>query len=141
MRFNKLLIFCLFAFSALFAIDEEPWGRDVDLISPLPNKSNNKPTSLSLAGKMMHGIIHFHQKVLSPAKGPTSNFRPTSSRYMELAIQEYGFLRGFVMGCDRLLRENNEQWIYRTIDEKGISFKFDPAIMDKETTDPNRYLR
>ncbi|HSW72813.1 MAG TPA: membrane protein insertion efficiency factor YidD [Chlamydiales bacterium] len=139
MRFKFFIL--LLSFSSLFAIDEAPWGKDSDLIAPLPKKQTEAPRSLSLAGKMMHGIIHFHQKVLSPAKGPTSNFRPTSSRYMELAIQNYGFFRGFVMGCDRLLRENNEEWIYRTIDEKGVSFKFDPAIMDKETTDPNSYLR
>ncbi len=50
---------------------------------------------------------------------------------MELAIERYGFLRGFVMGCDRLLRENNEEWVYRKIEAGDRVFKYDPASLDK----------
>ena len=72
-------------------------------------------------------VILFHQNVISPVDGPRSHFRPTSSRYMLLAIRKHGFLQGFVMGCDRLLRENDDDWLYRTIQIDGKIYKFDPV--------------
>ena len=50
---------------------------------------------------------------------------------MQLAMQRYGFLKGFIMGCDRLLRENDEEWVYRTVEIDGRRFKYDPAKTDK----------
>jgi hypothetical protein len=50
---------------------------------------------------------------------------------MQLAIQRYGFLKGVVMGCDRLLRENDEEWVYRTVMIDGQIYKFDPAKENK----------
>jgi hypothetical protein len=35
------------------------------------------------------------------------------------------------MGCDRLLRENEEKWVYRTVYFHGRLLKYDPAILDK----------
>ncbi len=106
----------------------EPWGKD----SKLKYKSKtDAPKTHSPLVKIADKIILFHQKVLSPADGPRSNFRPTSSRYMQLAIQRYGFFKGYVMGCDRLLRENKDKWIYQTISIDGTEYKFDPAREDK----------
>lgn len=107
---------------------EEPWGKDSNLSYRQKETIHRKK---SIASKVAHSVIHFHQKVLSPTTGPRSNFRPTSSKYMELAITRYGFLRGFVMGCDRLLRENNEEWVYRKIEAGDHVFKFDPARIQK----------
>jgi len=47
-------------------------------------------------------VIRFHQTFLSPISGPRSHFRPTSSRYMQLAMKRYGFVQGLLMGLDRL---------------------------------------
>lgn len=106
----------------------EPWGKDSELshkpVTPEPRKS-------SIAIKVADAIIKFHQEVISPVDGPRSHFRPTSSRYMQLAMQRYGFLKGFLMGCDRLIRENDEEWVYRTIEIDGKRFKYDPAKLDK----------
>ena len=86
---------------------------------------------MGLATTIADAIIRFHQTVISPVDGPRSHYRPTSSRYMQLAMYRYGFLRGYLMGCDRLLRENDEEWVYRKIEVDGQIFKYDPAKLDK----------
>ena len=106
---------------------EEPWGKDSDLKFEKEKVVQKK----SVAAKVAQKIILFHQNVISKADGPRSHFRPTSSQYMKLAIDRYGFFKGYIMGCDRLLRENDEKWIYPTIVQEDQEFKFDPAFMDK----------
>ena len=108
----------------------EPWGKDTHLLSHKEQATQEK--KLSIPSWVANKIIIFHQKVLSPVDGPRSNFRPTSSRYMQLAIRRYGFWQGFLMGMDRLLRENDEKWIYQKITIDGITYKYDPAIIDKK---------
>ena len=125
----KSLFFCWFALSLCAHPGYfEPWGTDSDLkvarvIQEAPN--------LSIAAQIADAIIRFHQEVISPVDGPRSKFRPTSSRYMQLAVQRYGFFKGVVMGFDRLLRENDEEWVYRTIVIDGHTYKFDPAKENK----------
>ncbi len=126
----KKLIFLLFAPILLLAYSfEEPWGKDSDLSYFTPKKE--APKNLSILTQIAHKIIIFKQKVISPVDGPRSSFRPTSSRYMQLAMERYGFFKGYIMGCDRLLRENNEKWFYRTISINGVDYKYDPAVVDK----------
>ena len=108
----------------------EPWGRDATLKMPQELQVIKKP---GIGVKIANAIIRFHQTVITPVDGPRSHFRPTSSRYMQLAMQRYGFMKGFVMGCDRLLRENDEEWVYNTIEIDGRTFKYDPAWFDKHT--------
>lgn len=130
MRFNPW-IFTLLIPLALFARDafEEPWGKDITLLEK-PQESQAAP-HLSLGTRIADAIILFHQKVLSPVDGPRSDFRPTSSRYMQLAMYRYGFFKGYIMGCDRLLRENDEKWVYRTVEIDGKTYKYDPARTNK----------
>jgi putative component of membrane protein insertase Oxa1/YidC/SpoIIIJ protein YidD len=108
-------------------IYEEPWGKD----SNLKYKTKTEQKNNSILTKIADKIILFHQKILSPVDGPRSHFRPTSSRYMQLAMQRYGFFKGYIMGCDRLLRENKDKWIYQTITIDKMEYKFDPAKEDK----------
>ncbi|MBS0626174.1 MAG: membrane protein insertion efficiency factor YidD [Verrucomicrobia bacterium] len=133
------VLFCLLFISSLSAknIYEEPWGRDSGLKPPPPP---HEVKTSSIATKVADAIIRFHQEVISPVDGPRSSFRPTSSRYMQLAMQRYGFIKGFIMGCDRLLRENDEEWVYRTVEIDGRKFKWDPAVENKylPILDPTR---
>ncbi|WP_316358874.1 membrane protein insertion efficiency factor YidD [Candidatus Neptunichlamydia sp. REUL1] len=105
----------------------EPWGKDSELvpstslIPPLPEQSG-------LMTKLSATIIFFHQNIISPVDGPRSHFRPTSSRYMLLAMRRHGFIKGYIMGCDRLLRENKEEWVYRTVTIDGEIYKWDPTF-------------
>ena len=107
----------------------EPWGRDISL--KVVRHAQKPPDTSHLGVRIADSVIRFHQEVISPVDGPRSHFRPTSSRYMQLAMQRYGFLKGFLMGCDRLLRENDEDWVYRTIQIDGKTYKYDPAWTDK----------
>lgn len=126
----KVILYCSLSFS-LFSYPGyfEPWGKDADLKHQVDQEQTAQ--TFSLATQIADAIIRFHQDVISPVDGPRSHYRPTSSRYMQLAMQRYGFLKGYIMGCDRLLRENDEEWVYRTVEIDGQIFKFDPAKVDK----------
>ena len=124
---SKLLLLLLLPFT-LQAYYQEPWGKDSHLQDPIPAKQTDHT---SIGTKIADLVIDFHQKVISPVDGPRSHFRPSSSQYMRQAMKNYGFFKGYVMGCDRLLRENSEEWVYRTIEENGSTYKYDPATLDK----------
>jgi putative component of membrane protein insertase Oxa1/YidC/SpoIIIJ protein YidD len=109
-------------------IYQEPWGNDSHLLRPVASKEKPKRT---IAIRIAEAVIDFHQKILSPVDGPRSHFRPTSSQYMRLAMYNYGFLKGYLMGCDRLLRENSDDWVYRKVEIDGEVYKYDPARIDK----------
>lgn len=115
------ILFCLF-FTTLSAT---PWGTDSQLVLPLPS---SPPPSQNLIQTFGRACIQFHQDVISPADGPRSHFIPSSSQYTKDAISKHGFLKGFLMGCDRLQRENKEPWVYRkTQDANGYEMKWDPV--------------
>ena len=125
MRFKLFLLFLLplSLFAEIGYVP--PWGKDADLTIPSPSPSSaNLP--LSPMGKLAEQVILFHHHVLTHISGPRSHFRPTSSQYMLEAIRKYGFVQGYLMGCDRLLRENGDAWVYRTKLIKGNLYKWDP---------------
>ena len=112
-----------FFFSSSFA---NPWGKDADLVHLQVSACKKKPSSPLTRWGIK--AIRFHQEVISPADGPRSHFIPSSSQYTLEAMQKYGFFKGFTMGCDRLMRENNEEWVYRkTRDGAGHLMKWDPV--------------
>ena len=123
MLFKTLLVltplFC-FARPGYF----EPWGKDSDL--KMSAKEEVVLEKKSVAVGIAEKIIDFHQHIISPVDGPRSHYRPGSSEYMRLAMKNHGFIKGFVMGCDRLLRENKDPWVYKCIEENGEQFKYDP---------------
>ena len=98
----------------------EPWGKDADL-------HLKEPRPVQAEYTFPEQVIRFHQKVLSPVDGPRSHFVPCSSTYMLKAIRKHGFLKGYAMGCDRLMRENSDPWVYRKIlTREGAIYKWDP---------------
>ena len=101
-----------------------PWGKDADL--HYHTTSSSQTTSLSPLGEGMEKLIWFHQNIISPVDGPRSHFKPSSSGYMLQAIRKHGFFKGYIMGCDRLLRENEDPWVYRTSVIDGQIWKTDP---------------
>lgn len=104
---------------------DQPWGKDAGIARPSASQETAPKRSLAAQGAEM--IIRFHQNVLSPVDGPRSHFKPSSSNYMLDAIHKHGFLQGFAMGCDRLLRENGDEWCYRTIESEGKLYKYNPV--------------
>lgn len=126
MRIYLTLLLCLPSLLLAKPGYNKPWGKDANLRPRASNESPEKKEKSPLAF-VAKKAIEFHQEVISPIDGPRSNFRPTSARFTLLAIQEHGFVRGFVMGCDRLLRENDDPWHYRLIEIDGKLYKYDPA--------------
>jgi uncharacterized protein len=125
--FLYTLTFWLFLFSNVHA--DEPWGKDSELAKPCnqicvePAKYCQTP----LLGPFAEIMINFHQKVISPCDGPRSHFIPSSSQYTLDAMRTYGFYIGMTMGCDRLMRENKDKWVYQwRRDGAGKPIKYDP---------------
>lgn len=126
MRFKLFLLLSLPIAAYAMPGFHTPWGKDTDLHYTAAS-TEPAPIKHSLAVRTAERIIHFHQTVLSPVDGPRSHYRPSSSSYMKQAMLKHGFITGFVMGCDRLMRENNEEWVYKKIEENGQLFKYDPV--------------
>lgn len=99
-----------------------PWGKDAELAF-LPKEDVPQRINRTIGDY----LIEFHRNVISPADGPRSNFTPSSSVYTLNAMRKYGFFTGFSMGCDRLMRENKDPWVYRKArNEEGLVLKWDP---------------
>lgn len=119
-----------FALSFLFScgLQADPWGKDADL-------AKKKCASVCCESPCKNPLvefgvkaIRFHQEIISPADGPRSHYIPSSSQYTLEAMCKHGFFKGYILGCDRLLRENNEEWVYRTIrTSSGNLMKWDPV--------------
>ena len=122
--FQSLLCSTLFSLP-LFAIQvEEPWGKDHEMAHRRPQIEMPK-IGKGIPARMADAMIAIHQNYLSPTTAPRSHFRPSSSQYMRLAIRQHGFIKGYIMGCDRLMRENNDPWVYRTTVFDDALYKVD----------------
>jgi uncharacterized protein len=103
----------------------EPWGKDG--VFPLPPKKEKKQLLLlSPMARVAESVILFHHKFITQIDGPRSHFRPSSSNYMLEAIRKHGFAKGYILGCDRLLRENQDPWRYRLKLIDGCLHKWNP---------------
>ena len=126
-----LLTLSLFSFKLISAPFCEPgngpWGIDSDLINVKKEKADTQKRHLNPGQKTCRAMIRFFQVYISPIDGPRSSFYPTSSQYAWEAIQKYGVFQGIAMGCDRLMRENGEMWVYETTKNYGIERKLDPV--------------
>ena len=123
MRFShSILLYSTIIFSSLQAAEYAPWGKDASM----QQASTTHSQSHEIAG--FDAIINFHRHVISDADGPRSHYIPSSSEYMRQACLKYGFFSGFALGCDRLMRENDERWIYPLFFTKdGDYLKRDPV--------------
>lgn len=128
MLYWKLSISFLMVTISLYA---DPWGKDADLCkraSPsVAVVSRQSCSPISFVGEC---LIGFHQRIISPADGPRSHFMPSSSQYTLDAIRTFGFWRGYLMGCDRLMRENSDPWVYRQKQHgAGFWLNYDPVTV------------
>jgi|GEM_PF-704463 len=107
----------------------EPWGKDADIaLKRTTIAKTAESCKTPLVGAIGEAVITFHQTSITQCDGPRSNFRPSSSQYMLDAMRKYGFFEGFSMGCDRLIRENDDPWVYRTtLSETQHFMKYDPV--------------
>ena len=54
--------------------------------------------------KILITPVRFYQRFISPAFPPSCRFEPTCSNYAILALQKYGFWKGWKMALNRLGR-------------------------------------
>lgn len=114
-------------FASPWALQADPWGKDADIARcrPAPRSCTESQSGPGVAFSEL--FIRFHQEVISPADGPRSHFIPSSSQYTLDAVRRYGFFKGWMMGCDRLMRENDDPWIYKKcLNPAGQVIKYDP---------------
>lgn len=130
-RIRGFLFLCVFASLRFMSLAADPWGKDADLAHFERRQHcqsvQSGPCKNPLA-EWGEAMIRFHQDVISPADGPRSHFIPSSSQYTRDAMKKYGFFKGVMMGCDRLMRENDDPWVYRkTPNPRGVLMKWDPV--------------
>lgn len=125
----KARTFTLLAMTIASLAFGDPWGKDADIAKRRTQQLCCKDNqSTPILGPLGEKLIRFHQEVISPADGPRSHFIPSSSQYTLDAMKKYGFFQGVAMGCDRLMRENKDPWVYRiTLDGAGKPIKYDPV--------------
>lgn len=122
------LLFLLFLLLLSTQAMSDPWGKDADLAYRPKTPAAAAPIPTPLFGKFGEVAINFHQTVVSDCDGPRSHFIPSSSQYTLDAMRKYGFFCGYQMGCDRLMRENSEEWVYpKTKNSAGQIMKWDPV--------------
>ena len=127
MHFRHLGFICnLLLIPFILTAGDLPWGKDADLAFQEKPPVRKPPISAAAACGGM--LIRFHQDVISPADGPRSHYIPSSSQYTYDAMMRYGFFKGWILGCDRLMRENDDPWVYPTIlSPNEALLKWDPS--------------
>lgn len=125
----KTITFCALLTLLSSTAQADPWGKDASIANCGRMEQCPPPKCTTpMLGQFGEVMIRFHQEVISPADGPRSHFIPSSSQYTLDAMRKYGFFQGFAMGCDRLMRENKDPWVYRyTLDGAGKAIKYDPV--------------
>lgn len=124
----KIVAFCAFIILFPFSLLGHgwPWGKDAAIA--ISRREPVKAAVPSASARLAYRLIRFHRTVISPADGPRSHFWPSSSQYTMGAVLKYGFPLGVIYGCDRLMRENSDPWIYpHTRNPKGEWMKSDPV--------------
>ncbi len=69
----------------------------------------SNPPEIRRGGFAVRGSLAFirmYQRWLSPVMGTHCRFEPTCSRFTYMAIERYGFLKGWALGLYRILRCN-----------------------------------
>ena len=61
---------------------------------------------MTVARRLAIAPIRLYQRTLSPALPRRCRYEPTCSRYAAQAIEQFGILRGLILGAWRLLRCN-----------------------------------
>jgi uncharacterized protein len=106
MNFKKLL-FLLILISAPMIAEEKP---------------------ISTSSKVGVKMIDWYKTNISTLNFTHCSFYPTCSQYTKQSILKYGLVKGWIMGCDRLMRCSHELWIYPEVKVDGELKKYDPVI-------------
>ncbi len=74
------------------------------------------------------GVISFYQKYISPLDGHRCPMEPSCSKYLNQAIEKHGYVKGWIMGMDRLVRcGRDEVNLSRPMWKNGQKHTHDPV--------------
>ncbi|MCH9631973.1 MAG: putative membrane protein insertion efficiency factor [Chlamydiae bacterium] len=107
----KTLIFLLLLASTY------SWG----CADPSPELSDRRSAKVGIA------MIDWYKENISPMKILTCSYYPSCSQYTKQAIGKYGLVKGWLLGCDRLMRCNHDLWVYREVKHEGELKKYNPV--------------
>ena len=99
MRFNWIIIFLVLSFTKLYSF--KPWQKDALTLNrsiPKKHQSHNFNTT--------DLFFNLYKKLLSTQDGSVCHFKPTCSSYAKQAIEKYGFMKGVLIGSERLIRDH-----------------------------------
>ncbi len=83
---------------------------------------NIKKSDISL------GIISFYQKYISPVDGDRCPMYPSCSKYFRKAVKKHGWIKGWIMGMDRIVRcGRDEVHLSPKIWKNGRAYTYDPV--------------
>ena len=66
------------------------------------------PRTNDAAASFIDFPIRFFQDIISPVDGPRCNSHPTCSAYARQSLARHGPLVGWIMTCDRLMRDGRD---------------------------------
>jgi|WetSurMetagenome_2_1015567.scaffolds.fasta_scaffold183004_2 uncharacterized protein len=102
--FILILAFCLDTLP-VHSQSWESWAKPVPVEHKAPETRKNGKKSATFYSAALKG----YQSNVSPKQGPKCPAYPSCSSYTLSAMNNYGFLMGFIMGLDRIyFRENFE---------------------------------
>lgn len=85
------------------------------------------PPSKSEKGADRKSPIDLFRKFISPADGDRCPMYPSCSHYAQEAFAKEGYLKGWILTCDRLIRcGRDETRLAPTIRKKGTKYAYDP---------------
>ena len=95
---------------------------------------NGMPQALWAQGPAQNGetatypLIQFYQEHISGIDGDRCPMYPHCSQYCARAIQKHGFILGWIMSCDRLLRCGRDELVLSPhVRVNGHELTFDPV--------------
>ena len=112
----------------LGATMKSPWRSSrLDMrITDNVGDSNDQYLRLSLPATAAYYLIRFYQRYISGYTGGHCPMYPSCSSYSREAILKYGFLVGYIMTCDRLMRCGHNDGYYPIVLVENDRYYFDP---------------
>ncbi|MFH2093152.1 MAG: membrane protein insertion efficiency factor YidD [Pseudomonadota bacterium] len=75
-----------------------------------------------------NGFFDFYEQVISPVDGHRCPMYPSCSQYAKTAIHKHGYVIGWIMGLDRLVRCGRDEKTHApAIRANGIIHIYDPV--------------
>lgn len=89
--------------------------------------SQNNQSQQALSIKLSTVMIDWYKENIAPIHPFQCTYYPSCSQYTKEAIEKYGLLKGWFLGCDRLMRCNHDKWVYSEVKVKNEIKKYNPV--------------